>query len=230
MIPLTLLFLHQKRNLLIPLELSRVMHQGIPERQAPCGQPSPHRRKNCVSRNQAQTLAHERVTRQPPTLNCGSTRRATRRLRRVASPTARLVSRPRVGHGEHLHYYYRARRVQKHKRTQDRRRQRDNVYLPSRPLWYLSRSFWVNRLSLALACSMSGCASRQASLERGLTSSLNTRVALVNVSLALARTSGRRASSRAARMARRRRRVCLLFIHPRAPNLIGLRSAGTMPA
>ena len=25
-------------------------------------------------------------------------------------------------------------------------------------------------------------------------------------------------------------RVCLLFIHPRAPNLIGLRSAGTMPA
>ena len=28
MIPLTLLFLHQKRNLLIPLELSRVMHQG----------------------------------------------------------------------------------------------------------------------------------------------------------------------------------------------------------
>ena len=84
---------------------------------------------------------------------------------------------------------------------------RDNVYLPSRPLRYLSRSFWVNRLSLALACSMSGCASRQASLERGLTSSLNTRVALVNVSLALARTSGRRASSRAARMARRRRRV-----------------------
>ena len=29
-------------------------------------------------------------------------RRATRRLRRVASPTARLVSRPRVGHGEYL--------------------------------------------------------------------------------------------------------------------------------
>ena len=24
--------------------------------------------------------------------------------------------------------------------------------------------------------------------------------------------------------------LCLLFIHPRAPNLIGLRSAGTMPA
>ena len=24
-------------------------------------------------------------------------------------------------------------------------------------------------------------------------------------------------------------RLCLLFIHPRAPNLIGLRSAGTMP-
>ena len=35
--------------------------------------PSPHRRKNCVSRNQAQTLSHERVTRQPPTLDCGST-------------------------------------------------------------------------------------------------------------------------------------------------------------
>ena len=29
--------------------------------------------KNCVSRNQAQTLAHERVTRQPPTLDYGST-------------------------------------------------------------------------------------------------------------------------------------------------------------
>ena len=28
LIPLTLLFLAQKRNLLIPLELSRVMHQG----------------------------------------------------------------------------------------------------------------------------------------------------------------------------------------------------------
>ena len=25
-------------------------------------------------------------------------------------------------------------------------------------------------------------------------------------------------------------RLCLLFIHPRAPNLISLRSAGTMPA
>ena len=50
-----------------------VHHEGVPERQAPCGQPSPHRRKNCVSRNQAQTLAHERVTRQPPTLDCGST-------------------------------------------------------------------------------------------------------------------------------------------------------------
>ena len=29
LIPLTLLFFAQKRNLLIPLELSRVMHQGI---------------------------------------------------------------------------------------------------------------------------------------------------------------------------------------------------------
>ena len=52
---------------------TRRAHEGVPERQAPCGQPSPHRRKNCVSRNQAQTLAHERVTRQPPTLDCGST-------------------------------------------------------------------------------------------------------------------------------------------------------------
>ena len=51
----------------------RRAHEGVPERQAPCGQPSPHRRKNCVSRNQAQTLAHERVTRQPPTLDYGST-------------------------------------------------------------------------------------------------------------------------------------------------------------
>ena len=32
LIPLTLLFLAQKRNLLIPLELSRVMHQGTRER------------------------------------------------------------------------------------------------------------------------------------------------------------------------------------------------------
>ena len=31
LIPLTLLFLAQKRNLLIPLELSRVMHQGTVE-------------------------------------------------------------------------------------------------------------------------------------------------------------------------------------------------------
>ena len=30
LIPLTLRFLAQKRNLLIPLELSRVMHQGSP--------------------------------------------------------------------------------------------------------------------------------------------------------------------------------------------------------
>ena len=29
--------------------------------------------RTAVSRNQAQTLAHERVTRQPPTLDCGST-------------------------------------------------------------------------------------------------------------------------------------------------------------
>ena len=27
-----------------------------------------------------------------------------------------------------------------------------------------------------------------------------------------------------------RNELCLLFIHPRAPNLISLRSAGTMPA
>ena len=30
---------------------------GVSERQAPCGQPSPHRRKNCVSRNQARTAS-----------------------------------------------------------------------------------------------------------------------------------------------------------------------------
>ena len=35
--------------------------------------PSRHRRKNCASRNQAQTLARERVTRQAPTFDCGST-------------------------------------------------------------------------------------------------------------------------------------------------------------
>ena len=29
---------------------------------------------------------------------------------------------------------------------------------------------------------------------------------------------------------RSKNQLCLLFIHPRAPNLIGLRSAGTMPA
>ena len=34
LIPLTLRFLAQKRNLLIPLELSRVMHQGNAEAQA----------------------------------------------------------------------------------------------------------------------------------------------------------------------------------------------------
>ena len=39
--------------------------------------PSRHRRKNCASRNQAQTLARERVTRQAPTFDYGSTRLAT---------------------------------------------------------------------------------------------------------------------------------------------------------
>ena len=51
----------------------RRAYEDVPERQAPRGQPSLHRRKNCVSRNQAQTLARERVTRRPPTLDCGST-------------------------------------------------------------------------------------------------------------------------------------------------------------
>ena len=37
--------------------------------------PSRHRRKNCVYRNQAKTLAREQVTRRPPTLDCGSTHR-----------------------------------------------------------------------------------------------------------------------------------------------------------
>ena len=32
-----------------------------------------------------------------------------------------------------------------------------------------------------------------------------------------------------ARLGGRKLRLCLLFIHPRAPNLISLRSAGTMP-
>ena len=56
--------------------------EGVSERQAPCGQPSPHRRKNCVSRNQAQTLAHERVTRhqnQPVVSRNGGGRRAAHR-------------------------------------------------------------------------------------------------------------------------------------------------------
>ena len=35
--------------------------------------PIRHRRKNRASRNQAQTLARERVTRQAPTFDCGST-------------------------------------------------------------------------------------------------------------------------------------------------------------
>ena len=34
----------------------------------------------------------------------------------------------------------------------------------------------------------------------------------------------------AAVVIRKKEGLCLLFIHPRAPNLIGLRSAGTMPA
>ena len=37
--------------------------------------PSRHRRKNCASRNQANTLAREQVTRRPPTLDYGSTHR-----------------------------------------------------------------------------------------------------------------------------------------------------------
>ena len=36
LIPLTLRFLAQKRNLLIPLELSRVMHQGINQQLSVC--------------------------------------------------------------------------------------------------------------------------------------------------------------------------------------------------
>ena len=85
--------------------------------------PSPHRRKNCVSRNQAQTLSHERVTRQPPTLDCGSTtheyllrrvwgpqnsgdarlvRAFVKKLRRklgdVATSPAYIVTEPRVGY------------------------------------------------------------------------------------------------------------------------------------
>ena len=51
----------------------RDAYEDVSERQAPRGKLSRHRRKNCVSGNQAQTLARERVTRQPPTLDCGST-------------------------------------------------------------------------------------------------------------------------------------------------------------
>ena len=50
-----------------------VAHEDVSERQTPRGQPSRHRRKNCVSRNTPQTLACERLTRQPPTLDGGST-------------------------------------------------------------------------------------------------------------------------------------------------------------
>ena len=57
-------------------------NEDVPERQAPRGQPSRHRRKNCASRNQAQTPARERVTRRPPTFDCGSTHRWRRRVER----------------------------------------------------------------------------------------------------------------------------------------------------
>ena len=49
--------------------------------------PSWHRRKNRASRNQAQTLARERVTRQPPTFDCRSTHRWRRRVDRREAAT-----------------------------------------------------------------------------------------------------------------------------------------------
>ena len=53
----------------------------------PCAKtrPSRHRRKNCASGNQAETLAREQVTWRPPTLDCGST---------LMGPQARVTNIP----------------------------------------------------------------------------------------------------------------------------------------
>ena len=55
--------------------------------------PSRHRRKNCASRNQAQTLARERVTRQAPTFDCGSTNPQALALFTVGDVYASLCKR-----------------------------------------------------------------------------------------------------------------------------------------
>ena len=56
--------------------------------------PSRHRRKNRASRNQTQTLAHERVTRRPPTFDCRSTHRWRRRVDRREAATRAV---PKLG-------------------------------------------------------------------------------------------------------------------------------------
>ena len=58
------------------IDLVAIKHDGSRVATPSCAKtrPSRHRRKNCASRNQAQTLARERVTRQAPTFGCGSTR------------------------------------------------------------------------------------------------------------------------------------------------------------
>ena len=56
--------------------------------------PSRHRRKNCASRNQAQTLARERVTRQALTFDCRSTAEATPTITLWLNPSS-ASTRPR---------------------------------------------------------------------------------------------------------------------------------------
>ena len=60
--------------------------------------PSRHRRKNCASRNQAQTLERERVTRRPPTFDCGSTHWWRRRVDRREAAINHGRSKPRNQH------------------------------------------------------------------------------------------------------------------------------------
>ena len=57
----------------------------------------PCRRKNCVSRNRAQTLAHRRVTGRRPTLGCGSTHRLPECGRERPRRTRRHPDRARLG-------------------------------------------------------------------------------------------------------------------------------------
>ena len=139
--------------------------------------PSRHRRKNCASRNQAKTLAREQVTRRPRTLDCGSTHRWIGCVSFIIILVGILsISGGTVRRSGLLVRLHRCRRVQKHKRTQDRR----------------AETFRISGVSL-LAFSRRCC------------------TALAESKMHLLW-------------------LCLLFIHPRAPNLISLRSAGTMPA